>query len=94
MGGFRQDKKRVFWLEDEAYIGDISRLGFESAVLADLRVHHTGGPYYTVATKEKDEYWAAFWKRKARRHAVKKVLYRLPFVPGLNARFRWFEPPA
>ena len=47
VGGFRQDKKRVFWLEDEAYIGDIARLGYGSAVLADLRVHHTGGPHYT-----------------------------------------------
>ena len=59
VGGFRQDKKQVFWLEDEAYIDDIARLGIRAAVLADLRVHHTGGPYYTVASKEKDEYWAA-----------------------------------
>jgi len=94
VGGFRQDKKRVFWLEDEAYIGDISRLGFESAVLADLRVHHTGGPYYTVAPKEKEQYWEAYWKRRARRAAIKKVIYRLPLVPRLNARFQWFEPPA
>ena len=44
VGGFREDKKQVFWLEDEAYIGDIAKLGFGSAVLADLRVHHTGRP--------------------------------------------------
>lgn len=94
VGGFRQDKKRVFWLEDEAYIGDISRLGFESAVLADLRVHHTGGPYYTVAPKEKEQYWEAYWKRRARRTAIKNIIYRVPLVPRLNARFRWFVPPA
>jgi GT2 family glycosyltransferase len=94
VGGFRQDKSRVFWLEDEAYIGDISRLGFESAVLADLRVHHTGGPYYTVITKEKEQYWDTFWKRRARRAAIKKIIYRLPLVPRLNARFEWFVPPA
>ena len=57
VGGFRQDKKRVFWLEDQAYIADIERLGFGAAVLADLRVHHTGGPYYTKASEEKESYW-------------------------------------
>jgi GT2 family glycosyltransferase len=93
VGGFRQDKKRVFWLEDEAYIGDISRLGFESAVLADLRVRHTGGPYYTVAPREKEQYWEAFWRRRARRAAIKKFICRLPLVPRLNARFQWFVPP-
>ena len=31
VGGFRQDKKRVFWLEDQAYIADIERLGFGAA---------------------------------------------------------------
>ena len=51
--------KEIFWLEDEAYIEDIERLGFEPAVLADLRVHHTGGPYYSVESQEK----ADFWKR-------------------------------
>ena len=43
-----QHTKEIFWLEDEAYIEDIERLGFGAAVLADLRVHHTGGPYYSV----------------------------------------------
>lgn len=94
VGGFRQDSKQVFWLEDQAYISDISRLGFKAAVLADLRVHHTGGPYYTVSSKEKEQYWANYWKRRARRLAVKKVVFRLPFFRRLNARFGWFEPPS
>jgi GT2 family glycosyltransferase len=93
-GGFRQDKKQVFWLEDQAYIEDISRLGFKAAVLADLRVHHTGGPYYTVSSKEKDAYWAAYWKRRARRLAVKKLVFKLPFFRRLNARYGWFEAPS
>jgi GT2 family glycosyltransferase len=93
VGGFREDKNQVFWLEDEAYIGDIARLGFGSAVLADLRVHHTGGPHYTVTPKEKADYWRRYEARKARRTAVKRVLYRLPFVPRLNARFGWFVAP-
>ena len=93
VGGFRQDKKRVFWLEDEAYITDIAELGFGSAVLADLRVHHTGGPHYTKASKEKVAYWKHYERRRARRTAVKRVLYRIPLVPRLNARYRWFEAP-
>ena len=93
VGGFRQDKKRVFWLEDQAYIADIERLGFGAAVLADLRVHHTGGPYYTRTSKEKDAYWKEYERRLARRARVKQVLYRLPLVPRLNRRFAWFRPP-
>jgi GT2 family glycosyltransferase len=94
VGGFRQDKKRVFWLEDAAYIADIERLGYGAAVLADLRVHHTGGPHYTTASEEKLAYWRHFERRRARRSAVKRVLYRLPVVPRLNARFEWFQPPS
>jgi GT2 family glycosyltransferase len=94
VGGFREDKKQVFWLEDEAYIGDIAKLGFGAAVLADLRVHHTGGPHYTVASKEKVEYWQRYKARRARRAAVKRVLYRVPLVPTLNRRFRWFVAPS
>jgi GT2 family glycosyltransferase len=94
VGGFRQQKGKVFWLEDLAYIQDIIRLGYEAAVLADLRVHHTGGPYYTAASKEKDEFWADYRKRRARRQAVKRIVFRVPFFGRLNARHGWFQPPA
>jgi GT2 family glycosyltransferase len=94
VGGFRERKNEVFWLEDEAYIGDIGKLGFGSAVLADLRVHHTGGPHYTVTSKEKAAYWRRYKRRRARRQMVKRVLYRLPFVPRLNARYGWFVAPS
>ena len=93
-GGFREDPKQVFWLEDEAYIGDIAKLGYRSAVMADLRVHHTGGPHYTVASKEKVEYWERYKARRARRAAVKRALYKVPLVPRLNAHFGWFVAPS
>jgi GT2 family glycosyltransferase len=93
-GGFRENKKEVFWLEDEAYIRDIQALGYTSAVLADLRVHHTGGSYYSSIPKEKAEYWKRYWARKARRTAAKRVLVRVPFVRRLNARFGWFVAPS
>jgi GT2 family glycosyltransferase len=94
VGGFREDKKQVFWLEDEAYIGDIAQLGFRSAVLADLKVHHTGGPHYSVTPKEKAAYWRRYQKRRARRMAVKRMLYRIPLFGRLNARFHWFVAPS
>lgn len=93
VGGFRENKKEIFWLEDEAYIRDIGKLGYRSAVLADLQVHHTGGPHYTVASKAKVEYWTRYKARRARKAAVKRALYRIPLFPRANARFEWFVPP-
>jgi GT2 family glycosyltransferase len=93
VGGFRQDKKQVFWLEDQAYIADLEQIGFRAAVLADLRVHHTGGPHYTKTPKEKAEYWQRWERRLARRAAVKRALVHIPFVRRLNARFGWFVAP-
>ena len=94
VGGFRRKKGEVFWLEDHAYIEDIMRLGFESAVLADLRVRHTGGPYYTVTSKEKADFWASYRRRRQRRMAVKRIVFRVPFFGRLNARRGWFQPPS
>ena len=92
-GGFRQHQKEVFWLEDEAYIADIERLGFGAAVLADLRVHHTGGPYYSAESQEKAEFWKRWSAMRARREAVKRFLLHIPGVRRLNARFNWFVAP-
>ena len=93
VGGFRENKKEVFWLEDAAYIADIERIGFGAAVLADLRVHHTGGPHYTKTSKEKVEYWQRWRAKRERRAAIKRILVRIPFVRRLNARFGWFVAP-
>jgi GT2 family glycosyltransferase len=94
VGGFREREGEVFWLEDAAYVEDIQRIGFGAAVLADLRVHHTGGSYYnTSSPKEKDLYWKRYWARRARRDRVKALLVRIPFVRSLNARFGWFVAP-
>jgi GT2 family glycosyltransferase len=93
VGGFRQNKKEVFWLEDAAYIADLERIGFGAAVLADLRVHHTGGPHYTKTSKEKVAYWQRWKAKQERKAAVKRVLLALPFVRRLNARYGWFVEP-
>jgi GT2 family glycosyltransferase len=94
VGGFRQSRRHVFWLEDQAYIEDIQRLGFRAAVLADLRVHHTGGPHYAPPSVAKQAFWADYRRRRRRRQAVKKAVFAVPFFGRLNARFRWFVPPA
>jgi GT2 family glycosyltransferase len=93
-GGFKERPKETFWLEDAAYIGEIQKLGYTSAVLADLRVHHTGGPHYSSIPEEKAEYWRRYWARKARRTAAKRMLVRVPFVGRLNDRFGWFVAPS
>jgi O-antigen biosynthesis protein len=94
IGGFRESKKHVFWLEDETYIKDIEKLGYECAVLADLKVHHTGGPYYSSMPEEKTKYWQQRNAAHARRQAIKRILVRVPFVAALNARYGWFEAPS
>ena len=65
-----------------------------AAVLADLKVHHTGGEYYGATSAEKSEFWAGYWKRQARRAAIKRLVFRIPFFRRLNARFNWFVAPS
>ena len=94
VGGFPQDSNWVFWQEEPAYIARIKKAGYEQAVLADLKVHHTGGSYYCEVPQEKQEFWESYWKMRARRVAIKKVVFALPFFRRLNARFGWFVAPS
>jgi len=81
----------VFFLEDAAYIEDVARLGYRAAVLADLRVHHAGGPYYSQPIPERQAYWERYWRRQRRRQAVKRALLVLPLVRPLNERLGLFS---
>lgn len=94
VGGFRQHKRYVFWQEEAAYIDDIKKRGYQYGVLADLLVHHTGGEHYGVRSEEKTKFWDAYWRMRARRTAIKRVVFRLPFFRRLNARFGWFVAPS
>jgi GT2 family glycosyltransferase len=94
VGGFRQNKKTVFWHEDAAYIEDIQKLGFGKAILDDVTVVHHGGPHYSAITPEKRAYYEHVRKVAARKAAVKRVLLAIPLVRPLNERYGWFEPPA
>ncbi len=91
VGGFRQNAKEIFWLEDEAYIADIAKLGYGAAYLQDLKLLHAGGSFYAAESVEKDDYWRRYWLRELRKNAVKRLLLRLPFVRTLNDRYRWFR---
>ncbi len=93
VGGFRQNHRSVFWLEDAAYIEDIQRLGYEAAILNDLEVLHAGGDHYSEPAPEKLEFWKARQRRLDNRRRIKRMLLRLPLVRRLNERFRWFRVP-
>jgi GT2 family glycosyltransferase len=94
VGGFPQNSRWVFWQEEPAYIALITKLGYRATVLADLKVHHTGGAHYCEVPKEKDEFWNHYWKMRTRRLAIKKMVFRVPFFRRLNARFGWFVAPS
>jgi GT2 family glycosyltransferase len=91
VGGFQRKRGKVFWLEDEAYIADIEKLGYEAAYLKDLQVLHAGGDYYSKASLAKQEFWRAYWIKQVRKNAVKRLLLRVPFVRPLNDRYSWFR---
>jgi GT2 family glycosyltransferase len=92
-GGFRQNRRSVFWQEEAAYIRDIAKLGYEKAILNDLEVLHAGGENYSEQVPEKLEFWKARQRRLDNRRRIKRVLLRLPLVRRLNERFRWFRVP-
>jgi GT2 family glycosyltransferase len=93
VGGFRQHRRFVFWQEEAAYIDDIGALGYDAAVLADLKVRHNGGAHYGAASAEKTEFWQQFWRRQRRRQAMKRIVFRMPFFRRLNAHYGWFVAP-
>jgi GT2 family glycosyltransferase len=93
IGGFRQRNDLVFWHEDAAYVRDVHRLGYLSAVLEDLSVWHAGSPYYSKTSPAKNAFHIRQARVTARKNFVKRFLLRAPFVAALNARHGWFEPP-
>jgi hypothetical protein len=94
VGGWQERPGEIFWIEDGAYVADIAKRGYRAAVLADLRVHHTGGKYYTESIPEKDRFWARYHAGRRRRQRAKAILVRVPFVRRLNARYGWFVAPS
>lgn len=93
IGGFRQHRTLVFWHEDAAYVREVHRLGYRSAMLEELRVWHAGSPYYSQPAPAKLEFHERNARVTARKDRVKRLLLRVPFFAALNERRGWFEPP-
>jgi GT2 family glycosyltransferase len=93
IGGFRQRGDLVFWHEDAAYVRDVHRLGYRSAVLENVSVWHAGSPYYSKTSPAKNAFHIRQARVTARKDFVKRLLLRVPFVATLNTRHGWFEVP-
>lgn len=94
VGGFRRHKKLVFWHETEAYVRDVRKLGYRTAILEDLKVWHAGSPYYSRPTPAKMAFYKHHERAVARKDFVKRLILSLPFAADLNRRYRWFDPPS
>jgi GT2 family glycosyltransferase len=93
IGGFRESSRLAFWREDAAYVRDVHRLGYRSAVLEDLVVWHAGGDYYSDVSAAKVEFYEWQERMLRRKDLVKRILLRIPPIAALNRRYDWFEPP-
>jgi len=93
VGGFRQHKKLVFWHEAAAYVRDVRRLGYRTAILEDLKVWHAGSPYYSAPSRAKVEFHDHRRRVNVRKDLVKRLILALPYAAALNKRYRWFGPP-
>lgn len=92
VGGFPEHGE-IYFLEDAEYIAKIAPLGYRAAIMADLRVHHTGGPSFTYQSPEKVKVWARWYRGAVRKQRLKRALLRLPLAHTLNARYALFQPP-
>ena len=93
VGGYRQNTKFIYWREDAAYVKDLRRLGYRSAVLESLSVWHAGSPYYSKPNPAKNPLYQREARLNARKDFVKRLILRVPFAAALNARYDWFDPP-
>jgi O-antigen biosynthesis protein len=93
VGGFGQDKRWVFWLEDAAYVRKLEALGLRAANLDSLLVHHAGGRNYSPLVPAKIEWWQHYNRRRRRRNAIKRAILMLPGARLINDRFRLFVDP-
>ena len=93
IGGFRENRKLAFWREDAAYVRDVHRLGFRSAVLEDTVVWHAGGVYYSDVPDAKVQFYAWQDRTVRRKDRVKRILLAVRPIASLNRRYNWFEAP-
>jgi GT2 family glycosyltransferase len=93
VGGFQQQKKLIFWHEDAAYVRQVRKRGYRTAILEELKVWHAGSPHYSKPSRAKVEFHEHNLRRKRRKDPVKRAILRIPLAATLNRRYRWFAPP-
>jgi GT2 family glycosyltransferase len=93
VGGFQQQKKLIFWHEDAAYVRQVRKLGYWTAILEELKVWHAGSPYYSKPSSAKLDFHKRRARINARKNLVKRMILRIPFATALNQRYAWFYPP-
>jgi GT2 family glycosyltransferase len=93
IGGFKENRKLAFWREDAAYVRDVHRLGYRSAVLESTVVWHAGGDYYSDVSDAKVQFYAWQERKVRRKDRVKRILLAVPPVAALNRRYNWFDRP-
>jgi GT2 family glycosyltransferase len=93
VGGFQQQKKLIFWHEDAAYVRQVRKLGYRTAILEELKVWHAGSPYYSKPSAAKLDFHRRRARTNARKNFIKKMILRIPFATALNQRYAWFYPP-
>jgi GT2 family glycosyltransferase len=94
VGGYREHGRLPYWRPEIPYEKAMRKLGYRSALLAELEVRHAGGGHYSEIPQAKVDYHAYELKLRGRKDAVKRLLLRIPLAAALNARFRWIDPPA
>jgi GT2 family glycosyltransferase len=92
VGGFPEHIE-IYFNEEAEYIAKIAEMGYRAAIMADLRVHHTGGPQFAYQAPQKVEFWTRWYRRAVRRRRLKRALLRLPLANRVNARYALFRPP-
>jgi GT2 family glycosyltransferase len=92
IGGFPEHPE-IYFNEEAEYMAKIAELGYRAALLADLQVHHTGGPRFTYQSPEKVEFWSRWYRQTVRKQRLKRMLLRVPFVGRVNSRYGLFQPP-
>ncbi len=89
VGGFRQDKKQVFWLEDEAYIEDIERLGYGSGgARRPQGASHRRPVLHGHDEGEGRRTGQAYWKRRRAARRSRSSSSACRSSARLNARYR------
>jgi GT2 family glycosyltransferase len=93
VGGLPLKRRRTYFSTDTAYVNALEEHGYRRALLADLKVKHSGDPPGRPVKPEKARYFARERRVQRLKDLVKRALLGVPGVRRLNERRGWFEAP-